>query len=109
MLMALFQAAFRLLAIHHLPIESYGRAALLLSLFNFLHLQKLSRPNCIIDCIVIFYKLINRGECVKRTTNLSFNPHVMWRFIRRACTLVKISNILKFLKIFLDHWEEYVM
>lgn len=35
MLMALFQAAFRLLAIHHLPIESYGRAALLLSLFNF--------------------------------------------------------------------------
>jgi O-antigen/teichoic acid export membrane protein len=35
MLMALFQAAFRLLAIHELPIESYGRAALLLSLFNF--------------------------------------------------------------------------
>ena len=35
MLMALFQAAFRLLAIHDLSIESYGRAALLLSVFNF--------------------------------------------------------------------------
>jgi len=35
MLMALFQAAFRLLAIHDLSIESYGRAALLLSIFNF--------------------------------------------------------------------------
>jgi O-antigen/teichoic acid export membrane protein len=35
MFMALFQAAFRLLAIHDLAIESYGRAALLLSLFNF--------------------------------------------------------------------------
>jgi O-antigen/teichoic acid export membrane protein len=35
MLMALLQAAFRLLAIHDLSIDSYGRAALLLSVFNF--------------------------------------------------------------------------
>ncbi len=35
MAMALFQAAFRLVAIHDLSIESYGRAALLLSVFNF--------------------------------------------------------------------------
>jgi len=35
MVMALFQAGFRLLAIHDLSIQSYGRAALLLSIFNF--------------------------------------------------------------------------
>ncbi len=35
MAMVLFQAAFRLLAIHDLSIDSYGRAALLLSVFNF--------------------------------------------------------------------------
>jgi O-antigen/teichoic acid export membrane protein len=35
MLMAVLQAAFRLLAIHDLSIESYGRVALLLSIFNF--------------------------------------------------------------------------
>ena len=34
MLMAVLQAAFRLLAIHDLSIDSYGRAALLLSIFN---------------------------------------------------------------------------
>jgi O-antigen/teichoic acid export membrane protein len=35
LVMVVFQAAFRLLAIHDLSIDSYGRAALLLSVFNF--------------------------------------------------------------------------